>query len=137
METHKTLYAKIISFENLILAWKKARKGKTKKDYVIKFEENLFHNLMVLYYELKCKTYKPKPLKTFTLRDPKTRVISKSDSRDRIIHHAICNIIASPFQKSFFIDNCANQKGKGTLFAIQRLDRYVRAVSNNNTNSCF
>ena len=46
MKTYNNLYAKIISLENLILAWKKARKGKTKKDYVIKFEEELFCNLM-------------------------------------------------------------------------------------------
>jgi len=81
MKTYNNLYAKIISLENLILAWKKARKGKTKKDYVINFEKELFCNLMALHYELKYKSYKPKELVTFVLRDPKTRVISKSISR--------------------------------------------------------
>ena len=85
MKTHKNLYSQIYSLENLALAWKKARKGKTKKDYVIEFEKDLIYNLMTLHYELKYQTYKPKPLQTFILRDPKTRKISKSDFGDRIV----------------------------------------------------
>jgi len=75
MKSYTNLYDEIISFENLILAWQKARKGKTKKLYIIEFEKELFYNLMALHYELLYQTYKPKPLKTFILRDPKTRKI--------------------------------------------------------------
>jgi len=76
-------------------------------------------------------TYKPKPLKTFILRDPKTRKISKSDFRDRIIHHTLYNIIEPIFQKTFIHDSCANQKGKGNIFAIKRFDKFKREVSRN------
>jgi len=131
MKTYKNLYPKIYDFNNLILAWKKARKGKTTKPYVIEFEKNLEMNLLELQFELKAKTYKPKPLTTFTIRDPKTRKISKSDFRDRIIHHALINIIGEIFEKGFIYDSCANQKGKGNLFAIKRLDKFVRKVSRN------
>jgi len=31
MKTYNNLYKRIVSFENLILAWQKARKGKTSK----------------------------------------------------------------------------------------------------------
>src|SRR3989344_1106530 len=95
MKTYANLYPKIYSMKNLILAWKKARKGKTKKDYVIEFEKNLGFNLKVLHEELKNQTYNPKPLKTFILRDPKTRKISKSDFRDRVVHHTLVRIIES------------------------------------------
>lgn len=131
MKTCNKAYSKIISLENLILAWKKARKGKTKKDYVIKFEEELFFNLLALHYELKYKSYKPKELITFVLRDPKTRVISKSDFRDRIIHHAVCNIIGPVFEKVFIGDSCANRIGKGNLFGLKRLEEFTRKVSKN------
>jgi len=117
---------------NLVLAWRKARKGKTKKDYVSEFERNLLQNLINLHYELKYQTYKPKPLKSFTLRDPKTRKISKSDFRDRVIHHAVCNIIEPILDKTFIYDSCANRKGKGNLFAIKRFDKFKRKVSQNN-----
>jgi retron-type reverse transcriptase len=124
--------------KNLILAWKKARKGKTQKDYVIEFEKNLGTNLKALHYELKYQTYKPKPLETFILRDPKTRKISKSDFRDRVVHHAICNIIEPIFDKIFIYDSCANRKGKGNLFAVQRYYMFMRKVSRNGkTNGWF
>ena len=46
MKTHKNLYKSVYSLRNLVLAWKEARKGKTKKDYVIEFEKNLRENLL-------------------------------------------------------------------------------------------
>ncbi len=94
---YNNIYDKIISLENLILAWKKARKGKTKKFYVIEFEKHIFYNLITLHYELRNQNYKPKPLETFVLRDPKTRKISKLDFRDRVVHHTIVNVIEPIF----------------------------------------
>ena len=123
--------------ENLILAWRKARKGKTKKNYVIEFEKDLERNLSDLSFELKSLTYKPKELVNFILRDPKTRKISKSDFRDRIVHHAIILVIGYIFEKGFIYDSCANQIGKGNLFALNRLNRYMRKVTNNFTNLAF
>ena len=64
---------------NLLLAWRKARKGKTKMSYVIEFEKDVIGNLFQLQKELITETYQPKPLVTFIVRDPKTRKISKSD----------------------------------------------------------
>jgi len=113
------------------LAWKKARKGKTKRDYVKNFEEDLAYNLKVLHEELKCQIYSPKLLKIFILRDPKTRKISKSIFRDRIVHHALCNIIEPIFDKSFIYDNCANRKGKGTLVALKRFEKFKGKVTCN------
>ena len=100
MKTYKNLYWELTSFRNFFLAYKKARKSKTRKPYVIEFESNLIENLLNLKLELETKTYSPKPLQNFILRDPKTRKISKSDFRDRIVHHAICNIIEDIFDKN-------------------------------------
>ena len=137
MKTHRNLYEKIYNLKNLILAWKKARKGKTKKQYVIKFEKNLAYNLKTLHDELKNQTYSHRSLTTFILRDPKTRKISKSDFLDRIVHHAIVRIIEPIFDLTFIYDSCANRKGKGNLFAIQRFNRFKRKASKNNTVNCF
>lgn len=65
----------IYSWQNIVLAFKKARKGKTKKDYVRKFEKNLLENLEQLQFELMSGIYKPKQLVNFVIRDPKTRKI--------------------------------------------------------------
>jgi len=131
MKTYKNMYGKIISFGNLFLAWRKARKGKTKKDYVIEFEKNLIKNLLNLHEELKKQTYEPKPLQNFILRDPKTRKISKSDFRDRIAHHALVRVIEPIFDKGFIYDSCANRKGKGNLFALKRFYCFFRKVTQN------
>ncbi|MFQ5620593.1 MAG: reverse transcriptase domain-containing protein [Candidatus Nanoarchaeia archaeon] len=131
------VYEKLCSYENLELAFKKARRGKTRKQYVIEFENHLKENLSQLSKELSTQTYNPRPLKTFILRDPKTRKICKSHFRDRIVHHAVCNIIESAFEKQFIHDSYANRKGKGTLKALQRFDAFKRKVSKNNTIRCF
>ncbi|HLC87414.1 MAG TPA: reverse transcriptase domain-containing protein [Candidatus Nanoarchaeia archaeon] len=137
MKTYKLLYDKICSFNNLILAYKKARKGKTKKNYVLAFEDNLYLNLMQLQEELINQTYKPRELETFILRDPKIRKISKSDFRDRIIHHAVNNIIEPIFNQTFIYDSCANRIGKGNLFALKRLDKFKRKATENLTKEAF
>ena len=106
------VYDKLCSYENLELAFQRARRGKTLKNYVIKFESDLKENLIQLRKELIMHTYQPKKLKTFILRDPKTRKISKSAFRDRVIHHTICNIIEPVFDKRFIHDSFANRLGK-------------------------
>src|SRR3989344_532686 len=133
----KQNYPNLYSSENLELAFRKARKGKTSKNYVVEFETNLKQNLLILRTELMMHTYKPSPLKTFIIRDPKTRKISKSTFKDRIVHHAICNIIETEFDKTFIYDSYANRIGKGSINAIKRFDYFKRKVSKNNTNPCF
>ncbi len=129
MMNNNLLYPAIYSFLNLEQAFRKARKGKTLKPYVIEFEKQLKENLLQLRSELLFHSYVPRPLKTFTIRDPKTRKICKSDFRDRIVHHAICNIIEPIYEKIFIYDTFANRKGKGTYAAIKRFDQLKHKVA--------
>src|SRR3989338_4057091 len=137
MDENKTQYEELCTYDNIELAFNRARSGKTTKPYVVKFEKELKVNLMQIRSELITQTYKPKPLTTFILRDPKTRKISKSDFRDRIVHHTICNIIEPLFDKTFIPDSYANRIRKGTLNAVKRFDVFKRKVSKNNTRKCF
>ncbi|MBS3074895.1 hypothetical protein J4429_00390 [Candidatus Pacearchaeota archaeon] len=133
----ENLYSEIYNMSNLLLAWRKARKGKTKMSYVIEFEKDVIGNLFQLQKELITETYQPKPLVTFILRDPKTRKISKSAFRDRIVHHAIINIIEPVFERLFIYDSCANRKGKGNLFAIKRFYYFLRKVTKNHSKNAY
>jgi retron-type reverse transcriptase len=137
MITYNNLWKSLCSYDNLELAFRKARRHKTLKPYVIEFEKNLKDNLLMLRTELLLHSYRPKPLETFIVRDPKTRKISKSDFRDRVVHHALCNIIEPIFEKIFIYDSYANRIGKGTLKALQRFDYFKRKVSRNNTRECY
>ncbi len=131
MKTYNNLYPKIYDIHNLLLAWRKARKGKTKKYYVIEFEKDIIGNLFKIHNELKNQTYEHLPLKTFILRDPKTRKISKSDFKDRVVHHALVRILEPIFEQIFIYDSHANRKKHGTLLAVQRLEKFIRKVSRN------
>ena len=137
MAVYRDLWKEMCSLSNLELAFKQARKHKTLKPYVIQFEKDLKSNLSLLRIELLLHSYKPKPLETFILRDPKTRKISKSDFRDRVIHHALCNVIEPLFEKSFISDSYANRIGKGTIKAIERFEHFKRKVTHNITTPAF
>ncbi len=84
MKTYNKLYEKLCTKENLMSAFKKARKGKSSKNYVINFESSLDKNINILQKQLRNKTYYPSKLKKFIIRDPKTRTIHSSIFRDRI-----------------------------------------------------
>ena len=60
MKTYRNLYNQLTSYENLEKAFRKARKGKSSKQYVIEFESNLKENLTLLKCELENFTYNPK-----------------------------------------------------------------------------
>ena len=126
-----SLYGELCFYENLLEAFRKAAKGKSSKWYVMEFIKDLKNNILRLQRELIHATYQPQPMKTFVICDPKTRVISASAFRDRVIHHALCNIIEPIFEKSFIYDSYANRKGKGTHAAIRRFDEFKRKVSGN------
>ena len=129
MKSYNDLYAQITSYENLELAFMNARKGKTLKDYVIEFEADLKKNLFDLQFELQTFSYQPRPITTFIVKDPKTRKIGASDFRDRVIHHALCNVISPILGGGFIFDSFANRKGKGTHPAIRRFEKFLRPVS--------
>jgi len=131
MKTYKKLYEKICSIDNLYLAFKKAMEDKTCLPYVVKFEENLDEELSKLHKELISLNYEPHQLKRFIVRDPKTRTIHSSVFRDRVVYHAIVNILEPIFDPTFIYDSHASRKGKGTHKAVERFDKFKRKVSKN------
>lgn len=137
MQTYNNLYNRVYSYKNLLKAYNEAKKGKSGLNYVVEFTKSLRENLMQLQKELKEKTYQPAKLTTFIIRDPKLRRISKSHFRDRIIHHAVVQVIEPIFEKIFINDSYANRINKGTTKAIERFDCFKRKTSKNNTRNCF
>jgi len=88
-------------------------------------------HLKKLQHELETFTYSPAPQTIFIIRDPKTRKISASHFRDRVVHHAICNIIEPILEKSFIHDSFASRKGKGVHSAILRFEKFLRKMAGN------
>ncbi len=120
------MFNKLTSFNNLLLAYKKASKGKRGKFYVAQFEHELEENVYKLRNELIDKTYKPGKYNSFFIHEPKRRLISAAPFKDRVIHHALCNITEPLFERSFIDDSFANRKGKGTHKALDRCQQFAR-----------
>lgn len=126
MKTYKHLYPQITDFDNLYVAWRKARKNKRYKPSAANFGQNLDVELLTLHRELTAQTYQPGKYVNFTIHEPKRRLISAAPFRDRVVHHALCNIIEPIYERKFIYDSYANRKGKGTHVALDRCTHYLR-----------
>lgn len=126
MKTIKNIYPQIYEFSNLLLAARKAQKGKRKQSNVAAFNFNLEKRLLQIRAKLKDKTYQPGNYKTFTIYEPKQRMISAAPYPDRVVHHALCNIIEPLFEKIFIYDSYANRKDKGTHKALDRYKKFAQ-----------
>lgn len=126
MKTFKNLFERIVSFENLYLAAGKAQKGKRFKPATAIFNLNLEKELLALQGELLRKTYRHGGYRDFFVHDPKQRLISAAPYRDRVVHHALCNIIEPIFDKSFIYDSYACRTGKGAHAAVERYKAFAR-----------
>jgi len=129
MKTYKNLFNKICSFENLHLAYLKARKCKRYKDEILKFSWNLEENLLKLQKELMSQTYQHGGYREFVVCDSKKRKIKAAPFKDRVVHHALCNIIEPIFDREFIYDTYACRENKGTHRAIKRLEKFIKSVN--------
>ena len=120
------LFPHITSWENLLLAYRKAARGKRGRYAAAAFEYKLADNLLALQDELRRGIYQPGAYRHFTIHEPKRRLISAAPFRDRVVHHALCNVIEPLFETRFHPHSYANRQGKGTHRAIDRLQRLAR-----------
>jgi RNA-directed DNA polymerase len=126
-KTYKRLYPQLCAFENLYQAYRKARLGgKRKKEQVAAFEVDLEVNLWQLHSELRDQSYRPGPYHSFYVQERKRRLISAAPFRDRVVHHALCNVIQPIFERRFIHDSYACRVGKGTHRAVDRAQAFAR-----------
>jgi len=126
MITYKNLFQEIYSFENLYLAAKKAKKAKKETLVMSQFHFHLEDELLQIRSELKEKTYVPGKYRSFIIKDPKTRMISAAPYRDRVVHHALCNVIEPIIDRTFIYDTYANRLDKGAHKAIIRYQQFAQ-----------
>jgi len=129
MKTYKHLYPQVYDFENLYLAYRKARKGKRGRAQPAIFERVQDDELLNLQEELQTFTYKPGAYHSFYIHDPKKRLISAAPFRDRVVHHALCRVIEPIWERRFIFDSYANRLGKGTHRALDRTQGYARTYA--------
>lgn len=126
MKTYRNLYAQVYDFENLHAAYRAARGGKRGRREVARFEARVEEELFGLQAELRDQTYKPGGYRHFYIQEPKRRKISAAPFRDRVVHHALVNVIEPIFERRFIFDSYACRVGKGTHRALERCTQWVR-----------
>lgn len=137
MKVYKDLFNNIISAENLFLAWDKFKSGKRSKKDVRLFEWNLEENIFRLHRDLKNKTYKHGAYHAFKISDPKPRNIHKAQVRDRILHHAVFQVLNPLFEPCFISASFSCREDYGTHKGVQYLQDVLRKASKNGSIPCF
>ncbi|MBF0263273.1 MAG: group II intron reverse transcriptase domain-containing protein [Magnetococcales bacterium] len=119
MHRSGNLFERVVAFDNLWLAAHKAWRGKKDKARIAHFYFNLELELLALQEELVTGHYQPRPYAIFEVTDPKRREIAAADFRDRVVHHALINILDPLFEKRLIHHTYACRVGKGSHAAVQ------------------
>ena len=120
------LWPAITAFDNLLLAYRKARRGKADRPAVSRFGLDLERELLLLQRQLREHSYRPGGYRLFTIYERKPRQIAAAPFRDRVVHHALMNIIEPPLDRRFIHHSYACRRGKGVHQAVDRFQRWAR-----------
>ena len=120
------VWEQVVTMDNLYAAFCKARKGKRRRPDVAQFSLNLEQALCALQRELVSGQYAPGAYRQFTLYERKPRVISVAPFRDRVVHHAVMNVLEPLLDKRFIPDSYACRQNKGVHKAVARYQQFAR-----------
>lgn len=121
------LYERIISVENLRLADEKARRGKLRTYGVRVHDRNREANILALHDALRTKTFRTSAYDVFTIHEPKERLIFRLPYYpDRIVHHAIMNVLEPIWTSVFTYNTFSCIKGRGIEGCARHVDRVIR-----------
>ncbi len=125
MRRYGGLWDQVVRWENLLLAAKKAQRGKRARHAVAGFNFDQERELLAIQSELTDGSYRPGAFRSHWVTRPKARMISVAPYRDRVVHHALMNVLEPILDRHFHPDSYACRKGKGTHAAANRLQRLM------------
>jgi hypothetical protein len=115
----------IAALDNLFLAAAKARRGKSRRPDVEQWWQHRGQHLARLRQSLLEGAWQPGPYRLFEIREPKRREIAAAPFEDRVVHHALCNVMAPVLERRFIARSFSCQVGKGTTAARECCRRLV------------
>lgn len=126
MKSYNHLWSKLVSYENLYLAYKKARKSNPYKKKVLLFGVNLEKELFLLQEQLTNDQYVVSEYFVFKIYEPKERLICAPKFRDVVVQHAIMNVIEPLFDQAFINNSFACRKNKGTHKGLKEIQKTIQ-----------
>lgn len=131
MKRYGHLFEKFVSYENLDLAERKARKGKGSRYEVRRFLENREENLQKIKKELEEDTFVVPKRKWKRIFDPKERWIGVSKYNPvLIVQYALLNILEPIFMKQMISTTYSCIKGRGIHPCSNALRRMLKEHPN-------
>lgn len=130
-KTTNGLWGQLIDFENLYRAYRGARAGKRYHLEVMRYAADVETNLVNLQNHLIWKSWQPGRQREFVVREPKLRAIQAPPFADRVLHHAIVQVVEPIFERKFIHDSYACRTGKGTQRAVARVQHFLRVARRN------
>lgn len=127
MKKIRDIYPKIIAKENLYHAAYMAARGRRYRDTTADFNFCLEEEIDKLHKELLAKTYRHGKYRSFNIYEPKERKIAAAPFRDRVVHHAVHDVIEPIIDKTFIYHSYACRRDKGTHKAVDRAQSFLRA----------
>ena len=125
-KTHKNLIDRITDINNLRLAYKKTAKNKRYTFGYLEFKEYSEANLLLVQEELRDGAYNIGPYRQFLVHEPKPRLISALDFKDRLVQHALCNVITPIFENALLPNTFACRSGFGTHAGVAYIQAKLR-----------
>lgn len=111
--------------DNIQLSYKQARKCKRYRKEVIKFTKDKEENLIKVENDIRELTYKTGQYRYFKVYEPKERQIMALPFYDRVVQHAIVNVLEPIFNRRFITHSYACRKDKGMHAASNTLYKYL------------
>lgn len=127
MKRIRTSLSTVYDFENLYAAYQLARKGKSTKSEVARFDLEVEQELLDLQAQLADESYQPGPYRYYTIYERKPRLISVAPFRDRVVHHAIMRQIEPQLDRTLIHDCYADKPALWQLVADIR--EYLQTLS--------
>jgi len=129
MKKIKDIYPKIMAKENLYRSAYMAARGRRYRDTTADFNFCLEEEIGCLHNELSTKSYRHGEYRLFTIYDPKERRIAAAPFRDRVVHHAVHDVIEPIIDKTFIYDSYACRVGKGSHKALYRAQGFLQSCA--------
>lgn len=126
------MFDQIIAPENFADAYRQTQRGRPRfKLEAIRFSRNEAYNLERLRREVAFGQYQPRDYIEFSVFEPKERVIYAPQYRDKIVQHAINNVLRDFYEPKFIHDSYACIRGKGNQRAVMRVQQQMRRAWRN------
>lgn len=110
-------------------AYQACRRGKRTARDTQAYEAHLLDKLVGSRDALASASWRPSRTFSFVVSRPKLREIHAAPFADRVVHHVIADRLARLYEPVFIHDSYANRLGKGTHAAVERLQTFMRSVT--------